>query len=251
LFTQIDHPFVQNGRLHLALLSEGFRDILTSPTTHADATDADAFVLGKMSQICNAVHKLMPGVLCTATELAHYQVIGLLSGLVPLGASLIASSTHTADFTALAGAADLALVNMRKTIPSQEDSFLSDVTILASLHGVSMYRESAASVRLAAKWLLDLNDREQQRSGKTVAAAALKLLNGLHTGAKRAIMEARDLVKLNHLKHADFEDKFKGWMSAADEMDEATAAMADLVSSWRANAKGWEKVQWHVDDIQS
>jgi hypothetical protein len=204
-----------------------------------------------MSQICNAVHKLMPSVSCTATELAHYQVIGLLSGLVPLGASLIASSTHTADFTALAGAADLALVNMRKMIPYREDGFLSDVTILASLHGISMFRESAASVRLAAKWLLDLNSREQQRSGKTIAAAALQLLNGLYTGAKAALTEARGLIQLNHLQHADFEDNFKDWLLRNDETAVAIAAVADLVSSWRANAEGWQEVQWHIDDTQS
>jgi hypothetical protein len=209
-----------------------------------------------MSQLCNSLHRFLPHAQadCTAAEISYFEIVGLLSGLLPLGTSLIASANHLEDFVGLTGAVKIALENIRLSLPSlKEDDVDSVIVLLGSLHSVAMLRDAATATRISAKWLLALNDREKERdrSGKTsLPKEAVAQMKELQIAAEAVLKEGKGLMTKLHeevVSKKDFERRFKEWTFKEDKdigKFVSDTAVAELVASWRMNVTGWREVHW-------
>ncbi|KAI9158028.1 Cytochrome c oxidase-assembly factor cox-23 [Paramyrothecium foliicola] len=243
-------PPISNRRAHLSLLSEAFHEVLTykPPASYKANSNSDqVFVLETMGQLCNSLHKFLPGAQasCTALEVSYFEIISLLSGLLPLGTSLIVSADHLQDFVGLTGAVKIALENIRLSLPSSEDNDVSSVVgVLASLHNVTMLRDAATAAQIAAKWILALNDRERERdrSGKTsLPKDAVAQMKDLQSAAEAVLKEGKAVTSKLYdevVSKKDFTQRFKQWVFE-DEADigkfVGSTAVAELVASWSMN----------------
>ncbi|KAH7310691.1 putative cytoskeleton organization protein [Stachybotrys elegans] len=249
-------PQLSNSRMHLSLLAEAFHDVLVykPPPTHDASSNADqVYVLEKMSQICNSLQRFIPNAAtsCTSAEAAYYRILGLLSGLLPLGASLIASPAHVADFTGLKEAVEIALQDMHKSMPLLENNAESTVTALASIHNIAILRDAAIAVRTSSRWLVTLSAREHDRdkSGTSVLPQeAISQLKDLQTTSEAVLyQESALMVKMNENLSTGrgFEAQLKEWLSNDGSSFQALSnqkPVGELVGSWRSNLDGWQQV---------
>lgn len=252
---------MQNRRAHLGLLTEAFHDVLgyKPPTAYkvamASSTPDQVFVIESLSRIGNSFNKFLsgPSSELTSAEAVYYDVIGLLSTLVPLCAGSGRSPAFEAAFGQLVDAVTAGLEALRAQIPYDGGSGVEEVVnVFSSMHTVGVYRETASGVALATRWIQDFNERarERDRSGqsnlpKEVAAR----VKGLHAAAEAALGEGRGWVTglKAHIKGDDFQRRFKSWVFEDAEALRDVAyedIVPGLVANMRENVAGWQQVKW-------
>jgi len=254
-------PPPSNRRAHLGLLAEAFHDILgyKPPMPYKVAMVSSAsdqtFVIESLSRIGNSFNKFLSGSSSdlTPAEAVYYDVIGLLSTLVPLCAGSSRSPAFEAAFGQLMDTVTAGLEALRAQIPYDGGSGVEEVVnLLSSMHTVGVYRDTTSGIALAAKWILDFNERarERDRSGqsnlpKEVAAR----VKGLQAAAETALGEGRGWVTglKAHIKGHEFQGRFKSWVFEDAEALRDVAyedIVPGLVANMRENVEGWQQVKW-------
>ncbi|KAM3511567.1 hypothetical protein MY11210_004785 [Beauveria gryllotalpidicola] len=164
-------PAPSNRRAHLSLLAEAFQQTLayTPPSFYkvplAGSVADQNYVIESLGQIANSFSKFVPGAASSLTdsELHYFQVVSLLSSLVPLCGDR-ASGLHE-----LVGQLTSAVT---ASLDSQRDYLAAlasgtgighATSLLQSLHRVVLLRDTAVAVRNAAQWIVGFHEKQKER----------------------------------------------------------------------------------------
>ena len=213
-----------------------------------------SFVLESLSRIGNSFNKFLSGPASdfTPAEAVYYDVIGLLSTLVPLCAGSSRTPAFEEAFGGLADAVAAGLEGLRSQIPYEGGSEPEDiVSLLSSMHAVGVYRDMASGISLAAQWIVNFNERakERDRSGKSnLPKEVVARIKGLQAAADAALKEGRGWMTgaKTHMK-GDFQGRFKRWVFEGAEALRDVAyedIVPGLVGNMRENVEGWQQVKW-------
>lgn len=250
----------QSRRLHLSLLAEGFQDVMgyKPPTpykvSHTSLPSDRTFVLESLSQISNSTSRFLatPGSDLTAPEGVYFDLINLLSTLIPLAAESSKSPAFDEASNEIIEASKAALETLRLQLPNQdEDSLESTIYVLGSMHGLAVYRDAAVAVSTAAQWILHFNDQEKERdrSGQSnLPKDAIARVKTLQSAASAALKDGKDRVAaLKPRVQGSFQSQFKTWVwEGAEEIRSVVEddIVADVAAYIRENVQGWQLVKW-------
>ncbi|KAM3523128.1 hypothetical protein MY4038_008325 [Beauveria bassiana] len=123
------------------------------------------YVIESLGQIANSFSKFLPDAASSLTEseLHYFQVVSLLSSLVPLCADR-ASGLHEL-VGQLASAVTASLDSQRDYLAALASGSGIDhaMSLLQSLHRVVLLRDTAVAVRNAAQWIIGFHEKQKER----------------------------------------------------------------------------------------
>lgn len=214
-----------------------------------------AFVLETLSQLSNSFTKFLTGkeVDLTRQEAVYFEVISLLSTLIPLAVTIDRSAPLSDVFSQIVEAVKAALANLRLGIVQDGDSGVQGhVTMLSSMHAVGIFRDTASAAKQAAQWVLAFNEREKERdrSGKSnLPKELVSQIKDLQSVAEASLKEGKGwITKLKEqVSGRDFESRVRKWIfEDGQEILDVVGQdeVRKLVKNWEANVKGWTQVKW-------
>ncbi|KAI8679171.1 hypothetical protein NCS57_00193900 [Fusarium keratoplasticum] len=252
-------PALSNRRAHLSLLAEAFHETLSyKPPAIYKASAAAAipdqiFVLETLSQLSNSFTKFLQGPKkdVTPQEATYFEVISLLSTLIPFVTNIGKTKIIPEEFAQITDTLSIALDTLRLDITAPSD-VSNQVTALSTLHSLAILRDTAGAIKNSANWIISFNDREKERdrSGKSnLPKDVIAQIKDLVTASTAALKEGKDCVdKLKgQVIGRDFEPSVRRWIfEDADDVLEVVgdSATGKLIKSWETNVKGWMHVQW-------
>ncbi|KAJ4113227.1 hypothetical protein NW768_011503 [Fusarium equiseti] len=252
-------PPLTNRRAHLSLLSEGFHELLSyKPPAIYKASAAAAvpdqiFVLESLTQLSASFIRFSngPSTDFTPQEATYFEVIGLLSTLIPFTTGINRANPVPEEFAQIIDTLKIALDTLKLELVAPTAAS-DQVKTLSTFHSLAIIRDTAAAIKNAAQWIVAFNDREKERdrSGKSnLPKEVMSQIKDLVTVSEGALKEGKDTVaKLKeHVWGRDFEPALKGWIfEGAEDVLEVVGenATKKLVKSWEANIKGWLGVKW-------
>ncbi|KAF7561402.1 hypothetical protein G7046_g2731 [Stylonectria norvegica] len=254
-------PRPSNRRSHLSLLSEAFHQTLAykPPAPYkasAVASIADrAFVHETLSQLSNSFTKFLrePATDLTPQESIYFEVISLLSTLIPFSLTIGRSVPLLEVFSQIVHSLKVAINDLRVGV-SQEGNPETEgqITMLSSMHAVAIFRDTASAVKQSSQWILAFHEpeKERDRSGKSNLPKDVVLqIKDLQAAADAALKDGKDWVaKLaRQFSGRDFESKARRWVfDGANDLQDVVgdAPMAKLMKSWEENVKAWLQVKW-------
>ncbi|VUC24771.1 unnamed protein product [Clonostachys rosea] len=253
-------PIPSNRRLHLALLAEGFQETLgyKPPAAYKVANTAlgsdQLFVLESLSQISNSLSRFLSGPddELTAPETVYYDLINVLSTLIPLCATNPRSAGFEEAIGELTKATEAALDTLRVQLPSEDDDSLEGtISALGSMHGLAMYRDAAVAISGTAQWILDFNklEKERDRSGQSnLPKDTVGQVTALQSAAAAALKDGQSRVSgLKGRVQGSFQSRLKTWVfEGADDIRDIVEddIVADFAAHIRENVQGWQHVKW-------
>ena len=243
------------------MLAEAFHDVLdyAPPSAYkvpiSSSTADQTFVIEALDRISNSMHRFLPGPSAdlTPAEAIYYDVIGLLSTLLPL----CASSSRSPDFESISetliNAVEAGLQSLRDQIPYDGDGSMEKiVAFMGSMHSLGIYRDTASAIRAAAQWVHSHNERvkEKDRSGQSnLPKDVVNRFKTLQSAAEAALSQGKGWITTvkTDLK-GDFQAQFKTWVFVgADDLRDVAYedVVPGLVANMRDNIEGWQQVKWH------
>ncbi|KAF4970465.1 hypothetical protein FZEAL_10029 [Fusarium zealandicum] len=252
-------PASTNRRAHLSLLAEGFHELLSYKppaiykSSAAAAVPDQIFVLETLSQLSNSFTKFLHGPRqdLTPQEATYFEVISLLSTLIPFTTGISRAAPVPEEFAQIVDTLRIALDTLKLEIITPTD-ISSQITSLSTLHSLAILRDTAAATKNAAQWIIAFNEREKERdrSGKSnLPKEVVAQIKDIVTASEAALKEGKE--SMSKLKEQvlgrDFEATTKRWIfeDGQDVLDVVGEhAMGRLVKSWEVNVKGWMHVEW-------
>ncbi|KAK2014640.1 N-acetyltransferase B complex non catalytic subunit [Colletotrichum eremochloae] len=265
-------PDPSNFRSHLALAAERFFDILSfkppssyKVTNVAQATAAEqVFVSESLQRLSNSLNRFLHtrGNFLTQQEQTYYEIISLLSSLIPLAVAATQNPPPPELLSSIVSGIKSGLEALRAqslSMPADADR-IKVLLMLSSLHGLFFLRDAAAAVKLAASHIIAFNEREKERdrSGQSnVPKEIMAGAKGLDAAAGTAMTEGK--ARVAHLKKESDSlgaNKLSSWTFETDPEDKSAQQIRDVTGShlgvwsqrvtdsWRMNLKGWELVRW-------
>ncbi|KAK2001511.1 N-acetyltransferase B complex non catalytic subunit [Colletotrichum falcatum] len=265
-------PDPSNSRSHLALAAERFFDILSfkpapsyKVTNIAQTTASEqVFVSESLQRLGNSLNTFLhtrENVL-THQEEVYYEIISLLSSLVPLAVAASQNPPPPELLSSIISAIKSGLEALRvqfMSMPADVDR-IKALLMLSSLHGLFLLRDAAAAVKLSVSHIVAFNEREKERdrSGqsnvpkeimaqvKVLDAAAVAVMT---EGKARVILLKKEIDSLGA-------NSLSSWTFETDPEDKTAKQIRDvagahvgvwsqrMADSWRTNLKGWELVRW-------
>ncbi|KAK7425749.1 hypothetical protein QQZ08_007724 [Neonectria magnoliae] len=254
-------PSSTNRRAHLSLLSEACHEVLTykPPAVYkasaAAAITEQTFILEMMNQLSNSFTKFLDGPKADLTqpEAIYFEVISLLSTLIPFTVGIGRPATTPDIFTQIVDAVKAGIETLGSGTALQENSGIAgQIVLLSSMHGVALFRDAADATKQAAQWILAFGERqkERDRSGNSnLLKDVVTQIKALLVTAEAALEDGKNNVKKlkEKVSGRDFEPAARRWIF--EDGDEIRAMVGDsvfsrLVRSWEANIKGWSEVKW-------
>ncbi|KAJ4244390.1 hypothetical protein NW762_014518 [Fusarium torreyae] len=252
-------PPSTNRRAHLSLLSEAFHEVLgykPPPIYKASAAAAvpeQIFVLESLGQLSNSFTKFLHGPRndVTSEEATYFEVISLLSMLIPFTTGINRANPVPVEFAQIVDTLKIALDTLKlELVPLTNPS--DQITTLSTFHSLAILRDTAAATKNAAQWIVAFNDREKERdrSGKSnLPKEVMAQIKDLVAVSDAALKEGKDTVaKLKEqVNGRDFEPAVRRWIfdGAEDVLDVVGEGPTKrLVKSWEKNLKGWTLVKW-------
>lgn len=264
-------PDPSNLRSHLALAAERFFEVMTfkpassykvanvAQTTAAELT----FVLESLQRLGNTFSRFLHarGKNLTQQEETYYQIISLLTSLIPLSVSASRSPPPPELLASIVSATKSGLDVLRaQALSTPADAEGSKVLLmLGSLHGLSILRDAAAAVKLATSYITTFNDREKERdrSGQSnVPKDVMAQVKALEAAASTAFTEGKTRVALLKQESNTLNAKLSSWTFEIESGDDLSKQIREVAGShvgvwsqrvtdsWRSNVKGWESVRW-------
>ncbi|KAH6675261.1 N-acetyltransferase B complex non catalytic subunit-domain-containing protein [Plectosphaerella plurivora] len=262
-------PGPSNDRSQLSIISERFFEVLLykQPTSIKAANPLQAasvdhlVVLETLQQLGDSLSKFLHKAhqKLTAQEASFYELIGLLTSVIPLltapqgAAPAVAREVFNAIKFSLDGMVVSAL-----SVPDTSAQPIP-VLMLGSLHGLSHLRDAAAAVKLTTAYLTTFNDlqRSRDRSGQSCFAKdVLADVKKLEAAAAKTFSDGKARVALlrKEVGNASWESRIRSWaFEGSDELTESLQAAVGgaaekwartVAESYQANVKGWELVKW-------
>ncbi|KAF5711849.1 hypothetical protein FMUND_8795 [Fusarium mundagurra] len=252
-------PPPTNRRAHLSLLSEAFHELLgykPPPIYKASATAAipdQIFVLESLSQLSNSFMKFSDGPRgdLTSQEATYFEVISLLSTLIPFATGINRAKPIPEEFFQIVDTLKIAIDTLKlELLPLTNAS--EQVTTLSTLHSLAMLRDTSVAIKNSAQWVIAFNDREKERdrSGKSnLPKEVMAQIKELVSVSAATLKEGKAAVaKMKEQVYGrDFEPAVRAWIfEGADNIlgIVGEAATKKLVKSWESNVKGWNQVVW-------
>ncbi|KAG5744647.1 hypothetical protein H9Q70_012649 [Fusarium xylarioides] len=252
-------PPPTNRRAHLSLLSEAFHELLgykPPPIYKASATAAipdQIFVLESLSQLSNSFMKFSDGPRgdLTSQEATYFEVISLLSTLIPFATGINRAKPIPEEFFQIVDTLKIAIDTLKlELLPLTNAS--EQVTTLSTLHSLAILRDTSVAVKNSAQWVIGFNDREKERdrSGKSnLPKEVMAQIKELVAVSEATLKEGKATVaKMKEQVYGrDFEPAVSAWIfEGADNIlgIVGEAATKKLVKSWGSNVKGWTQVVW-------
>lgn len=241
------------------MLSEAFHEILSykpPPIYKASAAAAapdQIFVLESLSQLSNSFTKFSsgPSTDFTPQEATYFEVVSLLSTLIPFTTSINRANPVPEEFAQIIDTLKIALDTLKlELVPLATAG--EQITTLSTFHSLALIRDTAAATKDAAQWIIAFNDREKERdrSGKSnLPKEVMVQIKELVAVSEATLKEGKDTVaKLKEQVYGrDFESTVKGWIfDGSENILEVVGegATKKLIQSWEANIKGWLQVKW-------
>lgn len=232
----------------------GYKPPLPYKVPLSSLASDQVFVIECLGRIGNSFSRFLPDPTpdLTPAEAVYYEVIGLLSTLVSLCAGCSRAPAFEAAFGSLTDSVIAGLEGLRAQIPYEGGSGVEEVVLLlSSMHTVGVYRDAASGISVAARWIVNVNDRarERDRSGQNnLPKDVIARVKRLESAAKAALKEGHEWVMglKTHLQR-DFQERFKNWVFEGAEVLRDAAyqdVVPGLVASMRENAEGWQQVKW-------
>ncbi|VTT69154.1 unnamed protein product [Fusarium fujikuroi] len=252
-------PPPTNRRAHLSLLSEAFHELLgykPPPIYKASATAAvpdQIFVLESLSQLGNSFMKFSNGPRgdLTPQEATYFEVISLLSTLIPFATGINRAKPIPEEFFQIVDTLKIAIDTLKlELLPLANAS--EQVTTLSTLHSLAILRDTSAAIKNSAQWVIGFNDREKERdrSGRSnLPKEVMAQIKEVVTASETALKDGKATVaKMKEQVYGrDFEPAVRAWIfEDADNILGIVggAATKKLVKSWESNVKGWTQVVW-------
>jgi len=265
-------PDPSNCRSHLALAAERFIDILSfkpassyKVTNIAQTTAAEqVFVLESLQRLGNSLNIFLhtQGNVLTQQEETYYEIISLLSSLVPLAVAASQNPPPPELLSSIVSGIKTGLEGLRAqslSTPADGDR-IKALLMLSSLHGLFLLRDAAAAVKLAVSHIVAFNEREKERdrSGQSnVPKEIMAQVKALDAAAGTAMTEGKARVILLKKESDSLSaNRLSSWTFETDPDDKSAEQIRDVagvhlgvwsqrvVDSWRTNLKGWELVRW-------
>lgn len=254
---------MQNRRSHLSLLAEAFQQTLSykPPTFYkvpvaGSATD-EKYVLETLGQISNSLAKFLPGAasVLTESELQYFEVISLLSSLVPLCADRVASISELLAQFSSAVIASLQSQSDYLSALGQGSTVGDTTSLLQSLHRIIMLRDTAVAVKAASQWISIFNEKqkERDRSGQSnLPKEVVAQTKALGVAAEETLKQCKTFIMRltqDTKPGGVVERDIKKLVFGGEEGKLLTGVVTDstvleLVGSWRKSMAGWQGVQW-------
>lgn len=228
-------------------------------TTAAELT----FVLESLQRLGNTFSRFLHarGKNLTQQEETYYQIISLLTSLIPLSVSASRSPPPPELLASIVSATKSGLDVLRaQALSTPADAEGSKVLLmLGSLHGLSILRDAAAAVKLATSYITTFNDREKERdrSGQSnVPKDVMAQVKALEAAASTAFTEGKTRVALLKQESNTLNAKLSSWTFEIESGDDLSKQIREVAGShvgvwsqrvtdsWRSNVKGWESVRW-------
>jgi N-terminal acetyltransferase B complex non-catalytic subunit len=196
----------------------------------------------------------------TGQEASFYELIGLLTSIIPLLTSPQGPAPTAAVAREVVNAITCSLDGMGVSALSLPDTPTQPlpVLMLGSLHGLSHLRDAAAAVKLTTAYLTSFNDlqRSRDRSGQSCFGKdVLADVKKLEAAAAKTFGDGKARVALLRKEaNTSWESRIRGW--ALDGSDELTTSLKAAVGgaaerwtktvadSYQTNVKGWKLVRW-------
>ena len=185
----------------------------------------------------------------THAERIYFDLIGLLSGLINLSATLDRSAAEE-TLPSLILSCEVALESFQELLTYPKDSATSETGLeLSNLHGLAMTRDAAQATRLTCQWILSQNEQEKERDRSGQSG----LPKDVVAQFKHLQVVADDLTKFGKtwisalqtsVGKIEFGSELRAQVLGDDLRALETGSMADLVQSWKATLKGWQDVRW-------
>lgn len=243
------------------MLAEAFHELLTykppaSFKASAGSSEYDhIYFIETLARLSNSFPKFLAGPddEMTRPELIYFETVSLLCTLMSLCVEFDRSSDIIDVLNQIIGALKLTLESQRSTLSHDADSSIErTVTMLGSMHNISMLRDTTTAIKSGVQWLLSHNEKEKarDRSGKSgLPKDLVAQLKDLQTAAEASIKEGQGWIsKLkSEVMSRDFEPKLKRWVLDGDHEIKKILGMQSLpglIDSWQSNVKGWQQVKW-------
>ncbi|KAF5625101.1 hypothetical protein F52700_9476 [Fusarium sp. NRRL 52700] len=252
-------PPPTNRRAHLSLLSEAFHELLGyKPPSIYKASAAAAipdqiFVLESLSQLGNSFMKFSNGPRgdLTSQESTYFEVISLLSTLIPFATGISRAKPIPEEFFQIVDTLKIAIDTLKLELLPLADSS-EQVTTLSTFHSLAILRDTSVAIKNSAQWVIAFNDREKERdrSGKSnLPKEVMAQIKELVTVSETSLKEGKATVtKMKEQVYGrNFEPSVKAWIfEGADSIlgIVGEAATKKLIKSWESNVKGWTQVMW-------
>ncbi|EHK17854.1 uncharacterized protein TRIVIDRAFT_76406 [Trichoderma virens Gv29-8] len=254
-------PAPSNRRCHLSMLAEAFHELLAykppaSYKASAGSLEYDhIYVIETLARLSNSFPKFLAGPddEMTRPELLYFEATSLTCTLMSLCVDFDRSSDSSDALSQITNALKLVLENQRSQILHQRESSIDrTITMLGSMHNITMLRDTTAVIKLGAQWILNHNEREKtrDRSGKSGLPKDLaSQLKELQTAADASIKEGQGWISglKTEVMSRDFEPKLKRWLLDGEHDLKSIFSMNSLpglIDSWQSNVKGWQQVKW-------
>ncbi|KAK4065909.1 uncharacterized protein Triagg1_8461 [Trichoderma aggressivum f. europaeum] len=258
---QADINDPKNRRCHLSLLSEAFHALLAykppaSYKTSAGSLEYDhIYVIETLARLSNSFPKFLAGPddEMTRSEFLYFEAVSLICTLMSLCVEFDRSSDSSDALTQIIDALKLVLANQRDQILHEKASSIDrTITMLSSMHNITMLRDTTAAIKLGSQWILNHNEREKarDRSGKSGLPKDLaSQFKDLQTAAEATIKESQGWISelKTEIVSRDFEPKLKRWLLDGEHEIKSILSMDSLpalIDSWQSNVKGWQQVKW-------
>lgn len=245
------------------MLAEAFQQTLayTPPTFYkvpvAGSVTDQKYVIESLGQIANSFLKFMsrPASALTESELQYFEVISLLSSLVPLCADR-AAGLHELIGPFVSGVTG-SLESQRDYLAAlAEGSEIGNTTsLLQSLHRVVLLRDTAVAVKNASQWISNFNEKEKERdrSGQSnLPKDVVAQTKGLGVTADATLKQCKAWITrlMQDTKSGGvIERDIKKFVYCGEEgrllqgvVTDST--VFDLVGSWRKSLAAWQGVHW-------
>ncbi|KAM3522883.1 hypothetical protein NHJ13051_005408 [Beauveria bassiana] len=215
------------------------------------------YVIESLGQIANSFSKFLPDAASSLTEseLHYFQVVSLLSSLVPLCADR-ASGLHEL-VGQLASAVTASLDSQRDYLAAlaSGSGIGHAMSLLQSLHRVVLLRDTAVAVRNAAQWIIGFHEKqkERDRSGQSnLPKDVVAQTKALGAAADDALRQCRSwIMRLAQDTKSGgvVEREIKRFVYGGEEGRLLQGVVTDgtvfdLVGSWRKSLAGWQGVHW-------
>ncbi|KAH7312675.1 N-acetyltransferase B complex non catalytic subunit-domain-containing protein [Stachybotrys elegans] len=255
-------PPLSACRVRLSVLTEAFHHAMTfKPDVNYKglpvATGADqTYLIETLTRIHNSMNKFLPSArdVCTPSEMIYFEVVSLVSLIIPLCTGPERSKGLLKVLEPLAEAAEAGLATLNDTLPTLDSADVSSLVAgFRSLNQLILLKDTATALCIASKWILSFSERKTERdaSGRNLfSQAVLARVKQMLLKGDESLKEAKAWMLKLHCEVAakpGFNKRFQQWVfEDAEELktfvgDEATNRLLDSV---KHNLEAWQQTKW-------
>ncbi|KAM3564237.1 hypothetical protein MY1884_000859 [Beauveria asiatica] len=215
------------------------------------------YVIESLGQIANSFSKFLPDSASSLTdsELHYFQVVSLLSSLVPLCVGRASGLNELVNQLTSAATASLDSQCDYLAALASGTGISHAMSLLQSLHRVVLLRDTAVAVRNTAQWIVGFHEKqkERDRSGQSnLPKDVVAQTKALGAAADDALRQCRSwIMRLAQDTKSGgvVEREIKRFVYGGEEGRLLQGVVTDgtvfdLVGSWRKSLAGWQGVHW-------